>query len=190
MHENALRRIGGGVMGAPKPLSPRFVQLGVERPHIAFSEVMAFDLNGEAIHVVHQPPGYSNADAIAHFHVARLVYLGEVFPGDGYPTIDAAQGGQLDGLLKTLSDWTETDFHVVPARGAVTDGATVKEFHDMISTVRDRVQQAIKSGKTEDQIVASHPTAEFDARWGRGRVTPAQFVRQVYNSISAPPTTK
>jgi hypothetical protein len=31
-----------------------------------------------------------------------LVYVGEVFPGDGYPTIDPAQGGTLDGLLKTL----------------------------------------------------------------------------------------
>jgi hypothetical protein len=39
-------------------------------------------------------PGYSDADAIVHFHVANLVYLGEVFPGDGYPEIDPAQGGR------------------------------------------------------------------------------------------------
>jgi hypothetical protein len=128
MQENALQRIGGNVMGAPPPLSDRFIKLRVDRPRIAFSEVLAFDLNGESIHVVHQSPGYSNADAIAHFHVANLVYLGEVFPGDGYPAIDPAQGGTLDGLLKTLSGWTDDKFRVVPARGKVTTVATVKVF--------------------------------------------------------------
>jgi hypothetical protein len=57
MHENALQRVGGNVMGAPPPLEPRFVKLGVDRPRIAFSEVLAFDLNGESIHIVHQKPG-------------------------------------------------------------------------------------------------------------------------------------
>jgi hypothetical protein len=82
MQENALRRLGGDTMGEPPPLFPQFVKLGVDRPRIAFSEVLAFDLNGESIHVVRQKPGYSDADAIVHFHLAMLVYLGEVFPGD------------------------------------------------------------------------------------------------------------
>ena len=79
--------------GRTTALSDRFIKLRVDRPRIAFSEVLAFDLNGESIHVVHQCPGYSNADAIVHFHVANLVYLGEVFPGDGYPAIDPRKGG-------------------------------------------------------------------------------------------------
>jgi len=70
-------------MSAPHALPARFAELGVERPPIAFSEALALDLNGDAIHVVHQKPGYSDADAIAHFHLAHLVYLGEAFPGDG-----------------------------------------------------------------------------------------------------------
>src|SRR4029077_1103225 len=106
MHENALRQIGGNVMGPMQPLSERFVQLGVDKPRVAFSEVLAFDLNGEAIHIVHQPPAYSNADALTHFHVANVLYFGEVFPGDGYPMIDFAQGGKLDNFLKTLGGWT------------------------------------------------------------------------------------
>jgi cyclase len=103
MHENALQRLGGDVMGAPPPPPPQFATLGVERPRIAFSEVLAFDLNGESIHVVHQKPGYSNADALVHFHVAILIYLGEDFPGAGYPLINKSQGGTLDGLLNTLN---------------------------------------------------------------------------------------
>jgi cyclase len=184
MQENALQRIGGNVMGAPPPLSDRFIKLRVDRPRIAFSEVLAFDLNGESIHVVHQSPGYSNADAIVHFHVANLVYLGEVFPGDGYPAIDPAQGGTLDGLIKTLGGWTDDKFRVVPARGKVTTGATVKVFRDMIATVRDRVQQMINSGQSENQILAEHPTADFDATWGHGRTQAEAFVREVYDAFT------
>ena len=190
MQENALGRIGGHVMGAPPPLPERFVKLGVDRPRIAFSEVLTFDLNGDAVHGVRQAPGYSDADALFHFHAAKLVYFGETFPGDGYPMIDSKQGGTLSGLLKTLGGWTEPSFHVVPARGKVVTGAELKTFVDMITTVRDRVQEMIKGGLSEDQVVAKHPTAEFDAAWGHGRVPPEAFVREVYFRISADTSVK
>ena len=184
MHENALQRIGGNSMGPPNPLPERFIKLGVDRPRIAFSEVLALDLNGEAIHVVKQAPGYSNADALAHFHVANLIYFGEAFPGDGYPAIDPAQGGTLDGLLKTIGGWTDSKFHIVPARGEVTNGAGLKAFHDMVATLRDRVKQRIEAHRTETEIIAEHPTADFDARWGHGRVKPDEFVRAVYRALT------
>jgi len=182
MHENALQRIGGHAMGAPASLPDRFIKMGVDRPRIAFSEVLTFDMNGDSIHIIHQKPAYSDADSVVHFHVGKVIYLGEVFPGDGYPMIDAAQGGALDGLVKMLA-WTDPTFHIVPARGKVTNGASVKEFHDMIVAVRDRVQALTKEGRTEDQIVAAHPTADFDARWGHGRVPADAFVREICRSI-------
>src|SRR6266700_3904106 len=73
IQEKALERIGGHVMGVAPPLSERFVKLGVDRPHVAFSEVLTFDLNGDAVHIVRQTPGYSDADALVQFHVAKLV---------------------------------------------------------------------------------------------------------------------
>ncbi len=183
MQEHALDRLGGHAMGPSRPLPARLAKLGVDRPRIAFSEVLTFDLNGEAIHIVHQTPGYSNADAIVHFHVANLVYLGEVFPGDGYPKIDIEQGGKLDGLLKTLDEWTGNTLRVVPAQGKVTNGDDVKAFREMIVTVRDQVKGMMGVGKTEDQIVASHPTASFDGRWGGGRVSPEAFVHELYIAL-------
>ena|SRR5215472_8963033 len=183
MQEKALERIGGHVMGAPKPLSEEFVKLGVDRPRVAFSEVMSFDLNGEAVHIVKQKPGYSDADTLVHFHVAKLLYWGEVFPGDGYPEIDFAHGGTLDGLLKMLEGWTDPGFHVVPARGEVTNGAGLKAFCDMIVAVRDRVRQSIEAGSSENQVIGEHPTAEFDRKWGSGRVQPDAFVQEIYRAL-------
>ncbi|HEY6945577.1 MAG TPA: hypothetical protein VI431_10600 [Candidatus Acidoferrum sp.] len=183
MQENALQRIGGHVMGAPKPLSEEFVKMGVDRPRVSFSEVVSFDLNGEAVHIVKQKPGYSDADTLVHFHVAKLVYFGEVFPGDGYPMIDAEHGGSLEGLVKMLDGWTDPGFHVVPARGEVTNGAGLKAFLDMIAAVRGRVQRSVDARRTESQVIAEHPTSEFDAKWGHGRVSPDAFVQEVYRSL-------
>lgn len=184
MQEKALERIGGHVMGVAPPLSERLVKLGVDRPHVAFSEVLTFDTNGEAVHIVRQTPGNSDADALVHFHVAKLVYFGEVFPGDGYPAIDAEHGGSVDGLVKMVDGWTDPGFHVVPARGEVTNGAGLKAFCDMVKAVRKRVQHSIDAGETESQAVAEHPTAEFDAKWGHGRAQPDSFVKEVYKSLS------
>jgi cyclase len=188
MHENALQRIGGHAMGSPSALPERLVKLGVDRPHVAFSEVVTFDMNGDSVHIIHQKPGYSDADSVVHFHVAKVVYLGEVFPGDGYPMIDAAQDGSLNGVVDMLS-WTDKTFHIVPARGAVATGADVKEFRTMLVTLRDRVNALVKEGRTEDQIVAAHHSAGFDARWGHGHVSPDAFVRELYRAAKEPKAT-
>ncbi len=186
MQEKALERLGGHAMGPPQPLPRRLIELGVDRPRIAFSEVLTFDLNGEAIHVVHQTPAYSNADALVHFHVSNLLYFGEVFPGDGYPEIGTRSGGKLDGFVKMLSPWTEPAVRIVPAHGKVANGTDVKTFCNMIVTVRDRVRGMIDAGRSENQVLAEHPTAEFDARWGHGRVTPDVFVQAIYTALRAP----
>jgi hypothetical protein len=158
---------------------------GVERPRIAFSEVLAFNLNGDSIHAVHMKPGYSDADTLTHFHVASVFYLGEAFPGDGYPLIDVKQGGTLEGLLSQL-EFTDSKLRIVPARGKVVSGTELKAYRDMIVAVRDRVQRMVSDGRTVNEVLAAHPSADFDEQFGRGRVSPEAFVREIYTALTAP----
>lgn|GEM_PF-2224206 len=65
----------------------------------------------------------------------------------------------------------------------MTDGRSVKAFREMIESVRDRVQRLIKGGRSENEVLAAHPTSEFDAEWGHGRVTADDFVRQIYAAL-------
>jgi cyclase len=185
MQEIALGRLGGHMMGPPMPLPQRLIQLGVDRPRMSFSDVLSFDLNGEAIHFIHQPAGTGDADVLVHFHVANLLYFGEAFPGDGYPYLDAAHGANLDALLKTVGSWTDPKFRVVPVYGPLMNGADVQAYCSMLTSVRGSVQQRIRAGQSEQQILASRPTAKFDARWGHGRVSPDQFVRELVAMLSA-----
>jgi len=183
MQENALGSLGGGRMGKPTSLPPQFATLRVVRPPVGFSEVIKFDMNADAIHIIHQKPGNSDADLLAHFEQAKVVYFGEDLPGDGYPEIDKNQNGSIDGFLSTFENWNDDSTHFVPARGDMMNGTAVQAFRQMIVTVRDRVKKMADSGQTEAQVVAAHPTAEFDSRWGHGRVKPDDFVREVYGSL-------
>ena len=53
----------------------------------------------------------------------------------------------------------------------------------MILTVRNRIQKMVAAGQREDQVLSARPTADFDARWGNGRVPPDAFVREIYNAL-------
>jgi cyclase len=153
-------------------------------PPVTYSEVIAFDLNGGSMHVVHMPPGYSDDDAIVHFHHANIVHLGSSLTTDGYPHVDLGQNGSIDGIIETVRRFIESpaDSRFVPRRGAVIRTAELREYHRMLTAVRDTVRRLAKDGATEDQVVARRPTTAFDARWGKGRITPEQFVRMVYRS--------
>ena len=170
--------------GAMHREEARITSAGGAIPRIAFSEVLKFDLGGQDIHAVHQAPGNTYADLLVHFENAGVVYLGETLPGDGYPVIDTALGGTLDGFIETLRPWAgQGGNRFVGARGPAQRGTDVRAFRDMLVTMRDRVRALRQAGRTIEQVVAAHPSAEFDARFGHGRVTPDEFVREVYAAV-------
>ncbi len=169
---------------------PREVDADVRRPRSEFSQFFSIEMNGESIHAVHQEPGYSNADVLVHFEGANVIYLGESFPGDGYPRIDAQLSGTVDGLLKTLDPWARPDqptFHprFVGARGPLANSADVMAFRDMVKAVAAEVARLKAAGKSADDVVAAHPSKDYDQRWGHGLVNAERFVRDLYQAIKS-----
>jgi cyclase len=154
-------------------------------PVITYSEVIAFDLNGEEIHTVHMPAGYSNADAITHLHKANVIHLGGSFTSDGYPRINLEQKGSIGGLIETVSRFLKGDESTLflGDRGPVAHRTNLRAYHAMLVAVNDRVQALADSGLSEDAIVRAKPTAALDARWGKGPISADEFVRAVYRSL-------
>lgn len=155
------------------------------RPTAAFDQFIKFRVGAEEPHCVRQQPGYSNSDVLVHFEHVNVVYLGESFAGDGYPAIDSAQGGTLEGLIQTLNPWTGGGrSRFVGAHGPAVGSAEIRAFRDMLTTMRDRVRSLVQAGRSVDQVIAERPSREFDARYGAGRVTPEAFVRTLYEQVS------
>ncbi len=160
-------------------------------PSLGYSEVFQLAINGDEIHVVHQAPGFSDGDASIHFEERRFLYLGALFTNDGYPSIDLARNGSFTGLIQTADKFLEMFGEdprmvepLVPGRGPLATIRDLSAYRDMLVGVRDRVQPMVQAGRTLEEVLASRPTAAFDARWGSGPVAPDQFVTTVYRSLA------
>ena len=81
--------------------------------------------------------------------------------------------------------WQEGRTFIVPARGRVTDQADLVEYRDMVTYVRDVIDDMIKRGMTLEQIKKADPTFPHRARYGTdsGPWTTEMFVEAVYRSL-------
>jgi hypothetical protein len=84
------------------------------------------------------------------------------------------------------ADWQEGGTMVIPGRGRVMDEADVVEYRDMLTIIRDRIQDLIKQGMTLEQVQAARPTFEYDGRYGAttGAWTTTMFVEAAYRDLS------
>lgn len=77
---------------------------------------------------------------------------------------------------------------IIPGHGRYGDEHDVLEYRDMVTIIRDRVQNAIKKGMTLDQIKAAKPsyTYEYEPRFARNPSwTAPMFVEAIYKSLTS-----
>ena len=153
-------------------------------------------LNGEGIEVLHQPAAHTDGDSVVYFRHNDVIAAGDVFDTTGYPKIDLERGGGINGVVEALNrilDVAFPDFRleggtlVIPGHGRICDSADVAYYRDMVTIVRDRVQDMVKKGLTLDQVKAARPTRDYDPRYGSttGTWTTDMFVEAAYKSLSA-----
>jgi cyclase len=170
--------------------APPAIVLKHALPALGFSEVVQLLLKSEDVHVIHARAGYTDADVIVHLEGSGVVYLGNTVTSDGYPVIDTTRNGDVNGMIATAQyfaakaqQFPDTVAMIVPGRGPVVKGDGLRDYGDMLVTLRDRVQVLIKQGKTLAEVVAARPSASFDEKWGHGPVTPEAFVTALYTSL-------
>jgi cyclase len=192
-HESVLRALSAAKSNKAAALAT--VSAG-SWPTITFAgELKDVQTNGEAIQMLHQPGAHGAGDAIVFFRASDVVVTGDIVDFTRYPVIDTAQGGTFSGLLASVNriiditvphDWQEGGTLVVPAQGHVGDEADLVEYRDMLTIVRDRIQDLIKKGMTLEQVQAARPTFEYDGLYGAtsGSWTTAMFVEAAYRDLS------
>jgi glyoxylase-like metal-dependent hydrolase (beta-lactamase superfamily II) len=188
-HENVLRLMSDNqVMAA---LGDREVPAAPEsaRPRLTFNERVNLSLNGDLIHIVHIPNAHSNGDAIIHFRDADIVHAGDIFFNGMYPYIDIDNGGDIGGMIdavdEILAHANETMLFI-PGHGPLATIDDLREYRDMLATVRDRIQEMIDEGKTRSEIVAAQPTADLDPTWNSegGWPDPEFWVGLVFDGMA------
>ena len=56
----------------------------------------------------------------------------------------------------------------------------------MIIAIRDDVARQVREGKTAEQVLASHPTVDYDAQVPGVGTTADRFVGQLYAELTSP----
>ena len=153
--------------------------------------------NGEAIEIINVGSAHTDGDAIVFFRKSDVVSSGDAFTTTGYPRIKAEDGATVAGTITALNriiDIAVAEFRqqggtvVVPGHGRLYDETDVVEYRDMLSIVRDRVENSVKQGKSLEAIRADRPTIEYDGVYGSdtGSWTTDMFVAAVYHSLKFP----
>jgi glyoxylase-like metal-dependent hydrolase (beta-lactamase superfamily II) len=189
-HENVLNRMSQRGAAEPRPFK-------AWPTDTFFVDDKDLFFNGEGIQLVHIPSAHTDGDVMVWFRGSDVVVAGDLFITTTYPVINLQQGGSLNGIIAALNriiditiprDKQEGGTYVIPGHGRLTDEADVVDYRDMVTIIRDRLQDAIKRGMTLEQVKAARLTRDYDGRWGAttGFWTTDAFVEAAYKSLSQP----
>ena len=184
-HENVVNRMTAAPHGAD-PVVPDKLWPNDEY----FLPQKDFSFNGEAIVVYHMPDsshGRRQHRLVPQFECPqrRRHLQSRPLPGDRF-----AERRQRQGLIAALNQilqltvplkYQEGGTYVIPGHGRICDEADVVEYRDMVTIIRDRMQDLIKKGMSLDQIKAARPSRDYDTEYGPGDA----FVETVYKSLTA-----
>ena len=158
------------------------------QPTITYSDNITLHFNGDDIYIFHPAPAHTDGDSIIYFRKANVMHVGDVPASLRYPNIGVNEGGTVEGMIaagREVMRVANENTKIIPGHlGPVVGFKEIQEQLVMFAAVRDRVAAAIKDGKTLDQVVASKPTADFDAGRLGGAITPDRFVTLVYTDLA------
>jgi len=151
--------------------------------------------NGEGVLMIHEPKAHTDGDTIGYFRRSDVISTGDIFVTNGYPIVDLAHGGNIQGVIAGLNriidiaipaDEQEGGTMIIPGHGRLCDVADVVWYQEMVTIIRDRIQDMINRGMTLEQVKAARPTLDYDPRYGKttGFWTTDMFVEAVYKSLS------
>ena len=163
------------------------------------TKVKSMYLNREGIQVISAPAAHSDGDAMVFFRRSDVLVAGDVLDTTRFPVIDIEKGGSIQGEIDALNRiieiaipsiplvWQDGGTYVIPGRGRICDQADVVEYRDMVTIVRDVVQDLMKQGMTLDQIKKANPANGYRKRYGTdsGPWTTDMFIEAIYKSLTA-----
>jgi cyclase len=187
-HINAYKRMSARVNGqfaTPQAAWPTSTFLGDDKK---------LYFNGEGVHVIHQPSAHTDGDSLVFFRKSDVISAGDLFVTNGYPFIDLNAGGNVQGIVAGLNRiidlcipvyGQEGGTMVIPGHGRLSDIGDVINAREMVTIVRDRVQDMVKKNMTLEQVKAAKPTRDYDPLYsGPGAfVTGEAFTEAVYRSL-------
>src|SRR5947207_6883409 len=176
---NRLEHPNPGANGQPVASTP-----AAGLPVITYDAPLTVRMNGEEIRLIPAPAAHTDGDTFVKFVNANVLMTGDFYRSIQFPNIDRANGGSLPGLVSALDAVianADASTKVVPGQRPAVDRPAVVAHRDMVIAARDKVAALVKEGKTQEQVVAAKPTADFKVQ--EPGTTADRFVGQLYAEL-------
>ena len=183
-HENVRKRLseGAGAGGAAGQPSPRDAL-----PIITFNDRTSVHVNGEEIRAIHFPHGHTDGDSVIFFTKANVVHMGDDFVTYGFPFVDTKSGGTVSGMIAGVEKVLaviSADAKIIPGHGPLSTPEDMRKFVAMLKETRSLVADAVKQGKTIQQMKEEHLMAKYQDK-AKGFIKEDAWINVLYADVTA-----
>jgi cyclase len=159
-------------------------------PILTFDHDVTIHVNGEDIRVLHYPNGHTDGDSMIFFPKSNVVHMGDDFVTYGFPFIDLAGGGSVEGMIVAAEEVISklpADVKVIPGHGPISTLADVRQYVTLLKDTRAVVDKAIKQGNTLDQM-KQEKILEPWKKWSGEFISSDAFIETFYNDLTGKKT--
>ena len=144
---------------------------------------IAVRFGDENVEYGHLPEAHTDGDVYVLFKERNVLVAGGVVTYGAYPVLDYPTGGWIGGLVdgtRKLLQISNADTLIVPENGPAQPRTHLEAQLEMLTIVRERIENLMRKGHSIDEMLAAGITGEFDAAWGSNR---ERFVANIYHGL-------
>jgi glyoxylase-like metal-dependent hydrolase (beta-lactamase superfamily II) len=157
-------------------------------PIITFDSSLTLHLNGDTITARHFARAHTDGDVVIFFRDADVVHMGDIYVRYGFPFIDLASGGSIDGMIsasEAVLAAISPETLIIPGHGDIARRADLVEYVAMLRDTRAAVAAAMQTGQGLDELKRNRVLARWSERYSGDFISTDAFIETLYNSLRA-----
>ena len=181
----------GATIVAHENLRTQLIKDGASRaalPELTFTDAVTFHLNGHTANVFHVANAHTDGDSVIYFPEVNIMHTGDAMFNKLFPFIDMEGGGSVAGFIaaqKKMLSIANNDTKIIPGHGELASKADLQVAVDMLEDAQSRVKALVDAGKSQEEIVAENPLADYHDGWNWGFITTQIMTETLYRSLTA-----
>ncbi len=153
-------------------------------PVVTYDDDVSVHFNGEDITLIHMPRGHTDTDSVVLFADTNVIHMGDHFFNGGFPFVDLASGGTVQGYISNLEkalSWIDDDTAVIPGHGPLGTKADLLAFYNVVKDTSTTIRVMKSQQMSKEQAVAAGLADEYDS-WGQGFINEQRWIETVFDS--------
>ena len=156
-------------------------------PIVTFSESVTFHVNGHEAYVFHVHAAHTDGDGVIHFRDDNVIHAGDIMFNFLFPYIDLDNGGTVDGFIaaqQKIVAMADDETVIIPGHGDIGSKADLEQNLAVLIDSRKRVKALVDAGKSEEEILAENPLADYHDQYNWSFITTERMTKTLYRDLT------